>query len=208
MLKYFLLCQASFWLELLQRMKHRVICWQKFRNQKPINHVQSHHDASYFSERQRKESQRKTRKVGIWMESMTNLKYTSLTLEILKSLASYWKYFQNVSEYVVNGILILSGIKQQEHIAEWRLPGCRICRSVKLKRINNWRPIRSCQLLFAKSCSRCSCSDSAGWWVSHNRPKAHQHLLKRFKNEKTFQKIHKEKLIISMWILPVGFSLM
>lgn len=44
-------------------------------------------------------SQRRIRKVGIWIESMTNLKYTSLPMEIVKPLASYWKYFQNVSEY-------------------------------------------------------------------------------------------------------------
>ena len=46
--------------------------------------------------RSTKASQKKIRKIRIWIKSITNLKYTSLPLEIVKFLASCWKYFEGV----------------------------------------------------------------------------------------------------------------
>jgi len=46
--------------------------------------------------RSTKVSQKKIRKIRILIKSITNLKYTSLPLEIVKFLASCWKYFEGV----------------------------------------------------------------------------------------------------------------
>lgn len=80
--------------------------------------------------RSRKASLRKT---GIWMESMANLRYVNLpafgNCEILSIVLEIVSECFRV-QYKVNKILILSGLKQQELIAEWRLPDFRIYGSV------------------------------------------------------------------------------
>lgn len=67
------------------------------------------------------------------MESMAILRYVNLTavgdIEILSVMLEIFSECFRI-QYKVNKILILSGFKQQEYIAEWRLPDLRIYGSV------------------------------------------------------------------------------
>lgn len=67
------------------------------------------------------------------MESMAILRYVNLTafgdIEILSSMLEIFSECFRI-QYKVNTILILGGFKQQEYIAEWRLPDLRIYGSV------------------------------------------------------------------------------